>query len=461
MEYTAQLSIDTTQNATVVRPNEQYNLPCATDDGEIVIAVQAQRIMAIMPKDIFGTDAPSLILIDTFNKKYLDSIESFKIRFQNNPRKSEYIEMLECKLSKRLQKFKNVYETYWKKIKENYMIEICKNINTDEKLKQIYVQRDCEQLTNYCKQLMANAIEHLAITEFEIPFKVPELTTILTELNVKMQKCKESFQVYTQQIQSYTDKFKEHLTQHIDDIEIDSFIDDQTKLWAITERDAQELLTKYCNKKFKKYNETYVSESVIAEYQNTIHKIFDTMWTSQFSEIKKQKNIEYFEYLLKQEEMPRECIALRKTKKPQHDELINCGEDYYILRTDFEYIKNIVQLCDIDVFYVGKIYQHANKTDTDENVGNITDMANIYRAAKTIGLCYGIYKKENVENMIYSDKQKSEIFNAVNIDGNDHKIYVFLPKDLKVFSKYVSILKSIENKSIIEENYDITLNSII
>jgi hypothetical protein len=433
------------------------------DADEIIIVGQMQRIKAIMSNDIFGTEIPSLKAIDNFNKTFTSHIETFKNRFATNRHRDEYVETLECTLSKRLQKFRTVYDTHWKKIKENYIAELCKNISTDEKLKQIYDQRDSEKLSEYCKQLMTNTVERLEITEFEIPLRLQELTTILTELTTKMQKCKDAYQIYTQQFQTHIEKFKKCLMRHIEDIEIDSFVDDQTKIWEISEREAKALLTKYCNKKFKKGSESYISEVAISEYQNTLRAIFDTEWTSCLNEIKKQKNIQYLEYLLQQEEMPQECITLRKTKRPQFDNLIKCDDTHYVLQTDIDYIKKIVTLCDTDIFYIGKIYTYTTTTDsgTDEETSVITDVPLIYRAAKKANLCYGIYNKENIKTMTYSDKQISEIFAVISVENSDHKIYVFTPKDLKVFSEYVNILKCIENKSSIEESYGITLANII
>lgn len=433
-----------------------------SDGDEIIIVGQMQRIKAIMSNDIFGTENPSLKAIDNFNKTFTSHIETFKNRFATNRHKDEYVETLECTLAKRLQKFRTIYEAHWKKVKEIYISDLCKSIAADEKLKQIYDQRDSEKLSEYCKQLMANTVEHLEISEFEIPLRLQELTTILTELTTKMQKCKDAYQIYTQQFQVHIEKFKKCLAKHIEEIEIDSFVDDQTKLWDISERDAKALLVKYCNKKFKKGTESYISEFAISEYQNTLRAIFDAEWTTRLNEIKKQKNIQYLEYLLQQEEIPQECSALRK-KRPQYDDLIKCNDTHYILRTDIDYIKKIVNLCDTDIFYIGKIYTSTTTTDsgTDEETSIITDIPSIYRAAKKANLCYGIYNKENIKTMTYSDKQISEIFAVINVDNNTHKIYVFDPKDLKLFSEYVNILKCIEDKSSIEENYGITIADII
>lgn len=443
------------------------DLPIPVESGnhegdEIIIVGQMQRIKAIMSNDIFGSENPSLNAIDNFNKTFMGHIETFKNRFATNHHKDEYVETLECTLAKRLQKFRAIHDVYWKKLKETYMVELCKSINTDEKLKQIYDQRDSEKLSEYCKQLMTTTVEHLEITEFEIPLRLQEFTTFLTELTIKMQKCKDAYQIYTQQFQVHIEKFKKCLTKHIEEIEIDSFVDDQTKLWDISDRDAKALLTKYCNKKFKKGAESYISAVAIGEYQNTLRAIFDAEWTVRLNEIKKQKNVQYLEYLLQQEEIPQECSALRK-KRPQYDDLIKCNDTHYILRTDIDYIKKIVNLCDTDIFYIGKIYTSTTTTDsgTDEETSIITDIPSIYRAAKKANLCYGIYTKENIKTMTYSDKQISEIFEVINVENNTHKIYVFNPKDLKMFLEYVNILKCIENKSDIEENYGIIFANII
>lgn len=432
------------------------------DNDEIIIVGQMQRIKAIMSNDIFGTENPSLKAIDIFNKTFIGHIETFKNRFATNRHRDEYAETLECTLAKRLQKFRAIYDAYWKKLKENYITELCKSISTDEKLKQIYDQRDSEKLSEYCKQLMANAVERLEITEFEIPLRLQEFTTILSELTTKMQKYKDAHQIYMQQFQVHIEKFKKCLAEHIEEIEIDSFVDDQTKLWENAKRDANAILIKYCNKKFKKGTEPYISDVAISEYQNTLRAIFDTEWTSRLNEIKKQKNIQYLEYLLEQEEIPHECYLLRKTKRPHYEDLIKCG-DNHVVRTDIDYIKKIVSLCDTDIFYIGKIYTCAVTTEsgTDEENYVVTDNSTIYRIAKKAGLCYGIYNKENIKSMTYSEKQISNIFDAIDVDGNSHKVYVFAPKDLKLFSEYVNILKCSEYKSDIEESYGITIANII
>lgn len=456
-----------------------------TKSDECVVAMQFERIKMFISKDTFIHDIPTLDGIESFKKMCLENIESFKTnkdKFTSVSNFDDYVEILESKCEKKIQKLMRVQEEYLTKQQHILIEEIKQKIMSDDVLHKIYETQDDTGLQKYYAQVYCDVKNKLHLSEIEIPLKCQELVRVLSDLQNNMETYKELHETFYKQFQVYVGKFKKYIESQIEEItdEINDaqILDDHAKIWQRYNDDINGRYVKYCNKVPTQYCEHEIENNnlielrvkcvpnipdyIILKYKSLIEEVMKTNWISVRDKIKSDIYNAIYIKNTSQSSFPEECLELRDFKKPKVEHLYECN-NFSLITADVLYMKKLVLLCKKDVYYIGNIY--TNPTDDSSDSDTVIENKQITKLIKNMNIERGIYSKDKLNKLTLSEKQINEIFEKIEVTDDEtlpnNAIYIFNPKNVVLFTEYSKIMKKIDDLAHIEKTYGINISSLL
>lgn len=458
MEAVLEVAIDNMSTDSVQQVIEPYVVgvnPIADEQRDIIISCQMQCAVAKINKDIFERIIPSREVIETYIKTSHEIIKTFKDRFSSYPSCDDFVDVIMSKYNKKLRKFEDVLQHRIEQMHDEcskYLKDIDTRLETDEKLQEIYRNADEVGMKNYIQTIIQTACANLNISFEKINEQFPDLQTTLDKLPLNMKKQQDMIADCQKQLQTNLSKFTESLTKCITTMRVTTFSDDQSSEWDKNIVKVNEIYTKALNRKPKKCDKSISLDDFMKKYTDDVKRVYNELWTTKCAEIQIQKNRDLLNRMKTLDDMPTELRSAKKVKKLSEKELVQCNGTSAIMGTDCEFLIKVASHCEQDIYYIGRVYE--NEEDEIYEVP-------VNKLIKNTGISQGIYSKENIPQLTLSALQEDKLFDIIDIDNSEHKIYVFCPDHQEIFSKYVSILNNLNELKEIESAYGITIASLI
>ena len=447
-------------------PTKKQNV----NHDEYIIAMRTKHMTDKLTGNFSNNGIVTRDVLNNYEAIYKNLDTAFITKFNSNTYFDEYHQMIIEAHDIYFKKLYGSYMTYEKNKCDEYVTVVRDSIYHDQNLKKIQeewcnnIQESYDAYKTYKESVITkiNAfVDSEKISDDGKKYIVDTVSSILENIECKCNKIVRMNMEYIMNCANYTKKFSEEIDEYIESIVLTGFDDDQDNIWD----DACETL----DTMYKQYMSTYILYSIDRHqppkklresYETDIKILYHDKWINKMDQIKINKNREYLNKLF---ESDHNFIGTKHTKvnKLSFSDLTRVSEydDLSMIESDFLLIKRIMELCKIDLFYIGKIYMILSKTTRSGKEHQVYENNVMVNYIKQLHINNGIYTRENIPSfLILNESVVDKLFTVVNIGSN--KLYVMTPRNLEMFSKFTELVNGLRVKEEVETYFDFNLEDL-
>lgn len=455
---------DTVDKTDTSDNNQQSTKKQNVQHDEYIIAMRTKHMIDKLTADFSNNGVVTRDVLNYYGAVYKNLDAAFVTKFNSNTYFDEYHQMINEAYDVHSKKLNNLYMIYEKNKCDEYVTEIRDTIYQDQNLKKIQeewcnnIQGSYDAYKIYKESILTKINDFVNLMKVSNDGKkyiVNLVNPILENIESKCNKIVRMNMEYIVNCANYTKKFSEEIDECIENIDLSGFDDDQDDVW----NDVCETLESM----YEQYMSTYIlynidkcspPKKLRESYETEIKILYHNKWINEMEQIKINKNREYLKELFESNHNFIESCNIR-VNKLSFDDLMRVSEydDLSMVKSEFLLIKQIIERCKVDIFYIGKIYMILSKTTRSGKEHHVYENNIMVNYVKQLRLNNGIYTKENIPPfLVLNESVIDKLFTAVNICNN--KLYVMTPRNLEMFSKFTELVNGLRVKEEVETYFD-------